>query len=74
MPHARGDEPNDTIAQLRQELRMPHARGDEPAESGEHGQSNGVCPTHVGMNRVRDGVSGLATRMPHISDGLLSGR
>ena len=53
---------------------MPHACGDEPVKQLEEMLEYEVCPTHVGMNRVRDGVSGLATRMPHISDGLLSGR
>ena len=53
---------------------MPHACGDEPIDRFISEMESMVCPTHVGMNRVRDGVSGLATRMPHISDGLLSGR
>ncbi len=54
---------------------MPHACGDEPNNVLLKSSLSFVCPTHVGMNRrVRDGVSGLATRMPHISDGLLSGR
>ena len=31
---------------------MPHARGDEPAVTIEAVDGKGVCPTHVGMNRV----------------------
>ena len=38
---------------------MPHARGDEPVTDGVVYTIEGICPTHVGMNRIAIIVIGM---------------
>ena len=44
---------------------MPHRRGDEPTLEYDNINLAGVCPTGVGMNRLRHPDPLFHDRMPH---------
>ena len=45
---------------------MPHMRGDEPAGAPVPEQNNNICPTCVGMNRIKSRKKLAAKDMPHM--------
>ena len=50
--HARGDEPHISVAYPMHGRHLPHARGNEPLNDDNVMRKLGICPTHVGMNRM----------------------
>ncbi len=56
MPHRSGDEPMMNNPIVQNVMSMPHRSGDEPQESIPKTEGVRVCPTGVGMNRVKDSL------------------